>query len=458
MQRRVLLVDDDSLVCLAFSRYLESVGYAVVAVHSLQAMQEALEKESYDGLLLDLQLPDGHGLGMIALLRQEYPDTALIVITGTADIPQAVEAMRLGADHFLTKPVDLSALEMYLRRSLEVSALRRIRSNFQRLAGKQAMFFGRSEAHQKLHKLSLLATSHDAPVLIQGETGCGKSVLARWIHDHSHRKDFPFVEVNCSMLRGDALVSEIFGHAKGAFPHAYEDQQGLLDLADGGTLFLDEIGEMDPHVQSQFLKVLEEKVYRRAGELFSRKSNFRLICSTHYDLSKESERPSFRRDLFFRIYVFPIVLPPLRFLLSDLSALCHFFLARLGMPEAKLSAEVLALLSSYEWPGNLRELCNVLERALLLSSKGEVAPEHFPGLYKEPTEAADPTVSLPTLSLDYVEALHIKAVLARYEQDAERSAKALGISRATLYRKMKRMKEVLSSVEVSSLSAPSPKT
>jgi DNA-binding NtrC family response regulator len=363
-----------------------------------------------------------------------YPDIPLIIISGHGDIPIAVEAMRRGADNFLTKPVNMEDLDVFLRKSLELGTLRRRNLTSQRLEKKDKIYFGESPVMKKVMALASLAAAKDAHVLLMGETGSGKGVLARWLHDHSSRSSAPFVELNCSNLRGDLLTSELFGHARGAFTTAVQDRQGLIEVADGGTLFLDEISDMDIGVQAQFLKVIEEKQYRRLGEVKVRRSEFRLICATNRDLREEAEQGRFRKDLYFRINVFPVVIPPLRERPGDIPELVSNIMKKIGPPDVKASHDAMELLKGYPWPGNVRELRNILERALLLSHGQLLKVEHFSSLecdqFLPDKNAAN--------KLEDIEEEHIRTVIRRSAGDVRKAAEFLGISRATLYRKLKK--------------------
>ncbi|HEY7598489.1 MAG TPA: sigma 54-interacting transcriptional regulator, partial [Candidatus Limnocylindrales bacterium] len=294
MKPSILILDDEAAVRTSFALYLAKKGFAVTEAGSLAEARQAMMAQSVDGLLLDVRLPDGSGLDWIREVREAQPGTAIVVMTGIGDIPMAVQAMREGADHFVTKPVNMTDLEVFLRKSLELGGLRRGSRAVRRLAKKAAPFFGDCPAASALSEQARLALQHDAPVLLQGETGTGKGVLARWIHEHGSRDGMPFVEVSCAGLPRDLLASELFGHARGAFTSAVTDKDGLLDVADGGTLFLDEIGELDGPLQSQFLTVLEEKRYRRLGEVRERRSEFRLICATSRVLTDEVASGRFR--------------------------------------------------------------------------------------------------------------------------------------------------------------------
>ena len=434
----ILLVDDDPSTRFGFSKYFSKTGYTISTASSLAEGRNAFLSQPFEAILLDLKLPDGNGLDWIPELREKYPEMAIIVITGAGDIPIAVEAMRRGADHFLTKPVKLTELEVFLQKSLELGSLKRINLAQQRLTRKEESFFGESPVIKKMMGIASLASETDSPVLLLGETGVGKGVLAHWIHEHGSRASAPFVELNCSGLRGELLASELFGHTKGAFTSAVKDRQGILEVADGGALFLDGIGDMDLGIQSQFLKVIEEKHYRRLGEVIVRRSDFRLICASNKDLPTEVKQGKFRNDLFFRINVFPIHIPPLRDRIGDLKGLVRHLIKRMGNYFQEPSYDIMQLLENYSWPGNIRELRNVLERARLLSHGEPLAIEHLPGLA---SSHPLPEESSRSFQLDDLEEDHIKSVVNHFGGDTQKAAEALGISRASLYRKLKKFTE-----------------
>ena len=335
MKPKILLIEDEEATRFGFTKYLSRSGYIVQEASCLSDAHKALLSQRFDAVLLDLNLPDGSGLEWIIEFRENYPDIPIIVITGFGDVPIAVDAMRRGADNFLTKPVNMQDLDIFLRKSLELGTLRRKDLTSQRLEKKDQIYFGESPAMKKVMNLAALAAKNDSPIILLGETGTGKGILARWLHDNSLCSSAPFVEVNCSSLRGDLLASELFGHARGAFTTAVQDKQGLIEVADGGTLFLDEISDMDIGVQAQFLKVIEEKQYRRVGEVKVRRSEFRLICATNRDLLEETHHGRFRKDLYFRINVLPIVIPSLREDRKTCPDLYCIFSEILGHPMSK---------------------------------------------------------------------------------------------------------------------------
>lgn len=433
MKLPLLLIDDEPAIQFGFSEYLSRVGYSVHGALSLAEAREALDTHRFDAILLDLSLPDGNGLDLIVELRENFFDIPIIVITGIGDIPLAVECMRRGADNFLTKPVNMSDLDVFLQKSLELGTLRKRQRTTQRLRQKKALYFGQSAAMQKVMDLSNLSLKNDLPIILQGETGTGKGILAKWIHEHSDKSSSTFVEVNCASLKGELLASELFGHARGAFTSAIQDRQGLIEVADGGTLFLDEIGDMDLSVQAQLLKVLEDKQYRRLGEVRIRRSEFRLICATHRDLLEDKQQGKFRSDLYFRIHVFPIIIPPLRERSEDIPDLVQYMMESLNASESGISSEAMSLLCAYKWPGNLREMRNVLERAIILAQGCQVTPMHLPGITCSEF-ITDEEKDLPDLNL--LEKMHVRKAL-RVFGNVPDAAKALGISRATLYRKLR---------------------
>jgi DNA-binding NtrC family response regulator len=357
-------------------------------------------------------------------------------------VPIAVEAMRRGADQFMTKPVNIGELEAFLRKTLEDDgprhglpgkAARRGTAPRRAAPARPSLFFGDSTAGQRLRELGSLAARNDSPALLQGETGSGKSLLARWIHDHGARASRPFVELSCAALSGELLASELFGHARGAFTSALSDKEGLLDVADGGTLFLDEVSEMEPATQARFLKVLEEKRYRRLGEVVERRSEFRLICATNRNLRHETEAGRFRADLFFRLNVFPIDVPALRTRPEDLAALVQHLLATLGAADTPVSPAAVEALQRHSWPGNVRELRNALERAVLLARGDALAPEHFRRL-----DALG--VRPPEMLMQEREWL-LRSAIRNSRGNVTAAAQALGVSRATMYRRLQRLRE-----------------
>ena len=437
MKPIVLLIEDNAATRFGFVRYFSKDGYDIKEADTLAEAAQALAVQRFDAIIMDINLPDGNGIDFIDTIRTNDSTIPIIAITGAGNIQLAVEAMQRGADNFLTKPVDNAALAEYLRKTLEIGALKRQVSARQRLEKKDDTFFGSSPAMHEILNLVRIAATSDRPVLITGETGTGKGVFSKWIHRQCQRSKHEFVEVNCSGLRGELLSREIFGNARGAFTSADQDRKGLLDIADHGTLFLDEIGDMGQEVQAQFLKVLEDKSYRRLGDVKLFRSNFRLICATNRNIEKMVKEGVFRQDLLYRINLIVIHLPPLRERITELPEIVSHLLLQLGSPEHVISEEVMAILKSYNWPGNIRELKNVLERALLLTPRGSMLrAAHFSSMHNDRHPHHVPSQH----TIQEVEATHIKAVLQQMGGDIDKAARSLNISRATLYRRLKQIK------------------
>jgi DNA-binding NtrC family response regulator len=436
MKHAILLIDDDRSILSMFTKFLTGLGYAVTAVPSRAAAREMLASRDFHAVILDQNLDDGTGIGLIDEIRSSSPTAAIVMITGQADVPLAVEAMQKGADNFLTKPVQLQELAVFLKKSLEVVSLRRLAQTNDLLKKKGPFFFGMSATMGTALEIAQVAVENDGPVLITGETGVGKGVLARWIHNSSDRKKGAFVEVSCPSFRGELLRSELYGHAKGAFTSAVQDQPGLLEAADGGTLFLDEIGDMEQSIQAQFLKVIEDKTYRRLGETRVRTSDFRLICATNRDLQAEVAAGRFRKDLLFRLQVLPLHMPALRERRDDIPAMVRHFLAECNYQYRDLSPDIMRFLASYSWPGNIRELKYLIERAVLLARGKELSRQHFTGLWDTAQAQSDPGPE----TLDARERNAIAGALKKSNGNVVKAAKALGMSQATLYRRLKHMK------------------
>lgn len=437
MKPKILLIEDEAGTRFGFVRYLSLAGYDVTEAENLSCADRLSSSQKFDAVIIDINLPDGSGLDLIEKIRQGSSEISIIIITGAADIPLAVDAMRKGADNFLTKPVDMEGLELFLKKSLEVGIIRKIHSSRQRLGKNEDILFGQSISMQEVAALARIAAENDSPVLITGDTGTGKGVIARWIHGHSERSPYAFVDVNCSGLKGDLLARELFGNARGAFTSADRDRDGLMDAADRGTLFLDEIGEMDISAQAQFLKVLEEKTYRRLGDSKLLRSDFRLICATNKHIEGEMLKGAFRRDLYFRINLLTIHIPPLRERMDDLPDMVRRILSTGKSTKSEITEDAIRVLKTYPWPGNIRELKNVLERATILSRGDTLTQEHFSWL--KSTVLDLPTDTAKTL--EEIEHTHMLSALERCNGDVAKAAKSLGISRATLYRKLKEIRE-----------------
>ena len=425
-------------------RFLKSRGFEVEEAGDCATAKTQLRAFAPDVAILDFRLPDGTALDLIPYIRANST-TSIIVLTAYATIDTAVEAVKMGAEQFLTKPVELQTLVVVIERLLENQRNRR-----QMLAGTKRgelrdrvdPFLGYTPAIRELREKTEAVLRTDSPVLIQGETGTGKTELAKWIHRHSRRADEAFVDLNCAGISREFLETELFGHEKGAFTGATSAKQGLLEVADRGTVFLDEIGDMDSQVQASVLKVLEEKRFRRLGDVRDRSVDIRLIAATHHDLGALVAERKFRQDLYYRISALELRVPPLRERRDDIPAIAATLLERLsrdlGHQSVTFGSDALDALRRYHWPGNIRELRNVLERALL-RTVGDVLDARtfeFPsGAFSAPPTT--PT-ALRTGTLDDVERDYIEQVLLEENGAIDRVAERLGVSRSAVYYKARK--------------------
>jgi DNA-binding NtrC family response regulator len=447
---RILLVDDEAAIRFAVRDFLEMSGFEVDEASSCAEAERIVRAGAPDAALLDFALPDGDALTLLPKIKAADPTIPVIVLTAHASIDLAVRAIQNGAEQFLTKPVELPALLVILRRALENQRIRRKEAARKTRQDRDEMdpFLGESAAIRALADQARRSLDTESPVLIQGETGTGKGVLARWLHQHGRRAEEPFVDLNCAGLSREFLESELFGHEKGAFTGAVSSKPGLFEVAHRGTLFLDEIGDVDPQVQPKLLKVLEEQQFRRLGEVRDRRVDVRLIAATHHDLSSRVRENGFRRDLFFRISTIPLHVAPLRERIEDIPIITRHFLAIL--PGATrpggvhLSADAERVFLRYPWPGNLRELRNVLERALLFGDGNVLTAGdlHFDGDDRG-SAGADGGLDL---TLKEVEIRHIRRVLEAERGHVERAAERLDVPKSSLYEKIRRHGIVVSKV------------
>jgi DNA-binding NtrC family response regulator len=439
---KVLLVDDEPSVRVPIRRYLEAAGYEVQEAPTVGSGEAAFRSDRPDLAVLDFELPDGTALDLIPRLKAADPEVPLIVLTGHGSIELAVATVKLGAEHFLTKPPELQALVTLIERTLDNQRTRR-RDQAARRAqeerGTPNPFLGTAPGVAALAAEAQLALGGDSPVLILGETGSGKGVLARWLHDHGARADEAFVDINCAGLSRELLESELFGHAKGAFTGAIADKKGLLEVAHRGTLFLDEVGDMDVALQPKFLKVLEDKRFRRVGEVAERRVDIRLVAATNHDLAGLVREKKFRADLYYRVNTVVLRVPPLRERTGDVPLLAAALLRRLthemGKPDLELAADAVEALVAYQWPGNVRELRNVLERGVLAAQGRQLQRQHL-RFESGPVAAASPGESAG-LTLLELERQHIERVLELEKGHVVTTAERLGIPRSTLYQKLK---------------------
>jgi DNA-binding NtrC family response regulator len=442
----LLLVDDDPDVLRTLGDYFERLGFEVFREASGEAALEAHARHRPDVVILDLKLPGLDGLQVLEQLRRH--DASVLLLTGYGDIATAVRAMQLGAENFLTKPVDMGHLSAVVARALDKVRLRRhnalLVSRLSPAVDEEA--FGVSGPMRDLaRQFVLLAESDRTTVLLTGESGTGKGWVARLIHRLSPRRAAPFVDVNCAGLSSTFLDSELFGHEKGAFTDAKEMKQGLFEIADRGLLFLDEVAELAPELQPKVLKALEDKSFRRLGGTREIQVDVRLIAATNRDIGEAVRSGRFREDLYYRLNVIPLHLLPLRERAREdrLALLRRLFAdlrAELRESPAEFSTEALERLLDYAWPGNIREMRNVLERALIVSrGAAQLGPEHLPPELgrRQPGGSGGEAERASPASLEDVEREHIERTLRRHRGNRTRAAEELGISRATLINKIK---------------------
>ncbi len=441
MADTLLIVDDDPDVLQAVGDYFDKIGYEVFREATGEAGIAACIRHRPDAVLLDLRLPGMDGLQVLEELRLH--DVAVLLVTAHGDIATAVRAMQMGAENFLTKPVDMPLLAAAVARALEKVHLRRnnalLASRLAPAGGDDVL--GVSKPMRDLaRQLALLAESERTTVLLTGESGTGKGWVARLLHRLSARRQALFVDVNCAGLSATFLDSELFGHEKGAFTDAKERKQGLFELADHGSLFLDEIAELAPELQPKVLKAIEDKSFRRLGGTREIQVDVRLVAATNRDIGAAVRQGRFREDLYYRLNVIPLHLPPLRERTREdrLALLRKLFTElRTELPESpgELNSEALERLLSYPWPGNIREMRNVLERALIVSHGVErLGLEHLPA---EVGRRAPPPAEAQGVTLADVERRHIERTVRRHAGNRTRAAEELGISRATLINKIK---------------------
>jgi DNA-binding NtrC family response regulator len=446
MPRSILIIDDDPGVLAVLGKFFGRKAWEVYSAGSGEDGVRVYEAHRPDVVLLDLDLPGLSGRDILDILVAR--GAAVVMLTGHAEVETAVDAMQSGAETFLTKPVNFAHLEAAVERAAEKVELRRTnetlaRSLAERGGGAGEASLGASPMMRDLaRQVDLLAGSSDTSVLLLGESGTGKSFIAQLLHARSPRSRGPFVEINAAGLSATFLDSELFGHERGAFTDAREMKRGLFEVADRGTLFLDEIGDLAPELQPKLLKVLETRSFRRLGGTREMQVDVRLICATNKDLQAEVKAGRFREDLFYRLSVFPLEVPPLRERSrEDVLELAHRFLREIGQRHRNsptdLSPKALELLSGYAWPGNVRELKNVLERALVLASGSErIEPEHLPPTLKAPGAPRASREEPSILPLEEVERRHIERTLFLLGGNRTSAAEKLGISRSTLHTKI----------------------
>lgn len=440
VSRKILLVEDDDELRQAYALQLSSKGFVVEEASDISGAEKSFRANRPDLGILDFRLADGTALDLVSSFKELEPSVPLIVITAFGSMELGVSLIKKGVEQCLSKPVEASALLMIVEKVLENSRnQQKQRANsVRRERVTLNPFLGESAAIKRLEQATMKVASSQSPVLVQGETGTGKGVLATWIHEKGPRAEEPFVDLNCAGLTREFLESELFGHEKGAFTGALNAKPGLLEVAHRGTVFLDEIGDIDPNVQPKLLKVLEEKKFRRMGDVRDRFIDVRLVAATHQDLRHLIETKAFRGDLYFRISTVPLAIPALRERQEDIPAIAQALLKRIcsdmARPRAELSTQAIERLRSYYWPGNIRELRNVLERALLFTERNVLEPSDFSF---EPQSQTRTAGYKSDWTLDELERFHIAAAFASEHQNVEKTAHRLGIAKSTLYQKLK---------------------
>jgi len=439
--RRILIVDDELSVRSSLGEWFREDGFQVELAEDGQAALRAMDRGPYDIVLLDLKMPGMDGIEVQKRVREIDPAATIIILTAYASVESAVEALKLGAFDYVTKPVDPDDLSNLVRNALHARTLAeenvRLKAQVSELIQADPIV---AVSPRMQHVLDMVRTvaETDSSVVIRGESGTGKELVARAIHVQSKRRFFPLVAVNAGSIPETLLESELFGHEKGAFTGAQYRRKGKIELANGGTLFLDEIGDISTKTQIDLLRILETRRFTRLGGNQEILSDFRLVCATHTDLEQQVADGRFREDLFYRINVFSIEVPPLRERPEEILPLANFFIEKyaraMGRPPLPLSAEAAAVLQRYRWPGNVRELENAVERAMVISRGPELAAHDFPVSARNGGDGGEPLAR----SLAALEKEHINRVLGDCGGNVTQSAKVLGIDRATLYNKLKR--------------------
>ena len=451
----ILVVDDERLIRWSLEQHLLREGYSVQSVETGAEALQRVQADAPDLILLDVRLPDGDGVDFLERLRATDPECQVILMTAHGGVSSAVRAMKLGAQDYVGKPFDMEELTLTIRKVLDTRALRREVARFQEEAAQGSALddlIGVSAAMAELKALlQRIAKSNATTVLLQGESGTGKDLVARIIHYASERARAPFLAVNCVALPEHLLESELFGHERGAFTDARAMKKGLFEQAEGGTVYLDEIGDMRLDLQGKLLRLIEEKVFRRVGGVRDIRVDARIIAATNRELPKLTASGQFRTDLYYRLKVFPLNLPTLRERLEDVLPLARHFIRRFSREMRRdapeLHPDTEARLREYQWPGNVRELRNLLERALILAAGNVILPDHLPPELGKSDKLADPSadaakaaVSLPSegLRLEEVERDLVRQALEATEFNQVRAARMLGISRDALRTRMKK--------------------
>jgi len=448
---KILIVDDEAFIRENVERILKEDGYSVVGAANGREALEMVAEGDLDLVLLDLNLGTEDGIAVLKTLKESDPELLVIIITGFGSVESAVDALKLGAFHYMKKPFKADALRVIVKLALQTQSLKREVRNFRKgdleLFEKVPIVGASTEFKEIIHQVKEIARYPGSTVLITGESGTGKELVAKAIHHLSDRCEAPFIEINCASLPLNLLESELFGHEKGSFTDAKQRKIGLFEEADKGTIFLDEMGEMDPAMQSKLLRVLEEKKLRRVGGTKNIDIDVRVIAATNRNLQRAIRDGSFREDLYYRLNVFPIRIPPLRERREDVPVLTKFYLARYNRAFSRnfqeISPEALQLMEDYNWPGNIRELKNVIERICIMHNGPVLRLEYLPREISQQDRPAAPAISSELLgdmgleeTIEALEKKIIASALDRSHSNVLQAALLLRIPRGTLRYKM----------------------
>jgi DNA-binding NtrC family response regulator len=429
----LLFVDDDDELRAGMVIYFSHFEHRIAEAPSAEAAIDRLQHKAFNVIVSDMVMPGMSGIELLERIKGDGSDTEVILLTGEGTIEKAVEAMKLGAYDFLTKPIRMKQLEAIVQKAAESGSIRKenrqLRTLIKRSAPQYRMI-GDSKAMQDVFRLIERSAPSEKPILIQGESGTGKELVARALHDASSRAEKPLVVINCAALPEQLLESELFGHEKGAFTGATTSKPGLFEVADGGTLFIDEIGELSPTLQPKLLRVLEDGSLRRVGSLKEHRVDVRIVVATNRDMAKEVEAKRFREDLFYRINIMTITLPPLRERSGDIQLLANHF-AGAGW---EFGPDCLDVISRYSWPGNVRQLINAIERAQMLADDEVLLKENLPPEVLSGDNSVGPTALVPDADLASLTRARVVQSLQQEHGNKLRAAKALGVSRRSLYR------------------------
>ncbi|MGC8871819.1 MAG: sigma-54-dependent transcriptional regulator [Caldimicrobium sp.] len=442
---KILVVDDEKLTLKNLSYVLSKEGYEVKTAESGTLALKYLQEEEFDVVITDLKMEKVTGLDVLEKCKEWWPDTEVVIITAYATVDSAIEAMKKGAYYYITKPFKLDELRKVVKEALEKVYLKKENKKLKEELEKnkeEVKIITKNPEMKRILDIAEKIAPTDCPVLILGETGTGKELLARYIHSKSHRRNKTFLAINCGAFTEELLANELFGHEKGAYTGAVTTKKGLLEIADGGTLFLDEITEMSPTMQVKFLRVLQEKEFLRIGGTEPIKVDVRFIAATNKDIRKEIEGGYFREDLYFRLNVVTLKLPPLSERKEDIPLLAYHFLRKYAKEMHKKVTEIeeyaMKLLMEYDYPGNIRELENIVARAVALTTSEKIEVHHLPEEFRKFKIFTFRKREQKLLTLEEQEKEYIKFVLKETGWNKSLAAQILGIDRATLWRKLKK--------------------